>query len=799
MYRKFQNVFIVLCLCLPDVAVADLDKKLHLSLVMDNSGSMAGNDPTNLAPLTAHLITSIVDERHHMSLRLMAQRVKEKDKIRLNFSRRDNIRTQLENWCPRDGVQYARMFLDSFKSIRDTLLKHQGERTERIVISLTDGEYEPEEWTQKIFPRMHSFSQRTNSAVSIFHIGDVNRNIGKLIGERNVGYVSLGNLGRGKGCKSLGGERVERFFLKIFRGFLGSNALAVRNPNRVEFHPYATKAHLVAVGVRRDPQLKLRSAAKQGNARDVIAYTQNRCKRTKGCSSGYKLINISNVGQGPWKFDASRFDALFKVQEIGIDIKSSLTENINVGDKPEIEISLISTRTGKRIRNLGFLNKVQLTLKKSLNESPFLRLRTNSKGVFKGTISDNGRSIFTQAGDVSLYISLKDEPLNLAKKITRVVMPLAPDFKLSVEPENPSVGDVDIRAELYAKGLGNLPLPKSIGLNIYDSSGDKIETISMTRAKLGKYSGSYRFRDPGRYTLESVMSYGGEDVSTKLSVEIEGVVAIEIAPIEFAAMNNGEERVEELYISTDGSSGKHELQFDVQGLWGGEVQIKDEETGRYVSLDGYKIPFEGSEEIQRAIRFRHYSCSSTPEDFKIVGSTGADELYSVDVALAVTKPSWLRCQLPNIIAFILLLIAAYVVRGFIVPVRFNREHGILVHPGLPFFEKPFPPSRIKGRIGWYQDARVYLNSLGQQVGSRRQATVVLIASKAGIVIEALDAQCSQQDPVYSGGWRPLGYVYSVDDNQPSAISAKNSVKELVEFDSIYKYGRDSFFLKVTVI
>jgi len=144
---------------------------------------------------------------------------------------------------------------------------------------------------------------------------------------------------------------------------------------------------------------------------------------------------------------------------------------------------------------------------------------------------------------------------------------------------------------------------------------------------------------------------------------------------------------------------------------------------------------------------------------RVLSAAGAGQQLSIPIRVATAPLPWLRCLLPALIAAAALLLAAFLVWGFVSPARFPRRLGVILSPEEDLNEGFFQliRSRKGTGSGFYRDARAYLSTDFRLSGSRVGALVCLIAGSPRPRLKPLAGQpILRRKP--DGGWEPMGDV-----------------------------------------
>jgi len=124
--------------------------------------------------------------------------------------------------------------------------------------------------------------------------------------------------------------------------------------------------------------------------------------------------------------------------------------------------------------------------------------------------------------------------------------------------------------------------------------------------------------------------------------------------------------------------------------------------------------------------------------------------------------AWFVCLLPFLILAALLLLAAFVVWGFVSPARFPRTLGVVLSPEEDLNEGFLQLVRARKGTGsgFYRDARCFITADFRLSGKRNGALVGLVAGRPRPRFKLLDGQpILRRNP--EGAWEPLGETDSL--------------------------------------
>jgi len=141
---------------------------------------------------------------------------------------------------------------------------------------------------------------------------------------------------------------------------------------------------------------------------------------------------------------------------------------------------------------------------------------------------------------------------------------------------------------------------------------------------------------------------------------------------------------------------------------------------------------------------------------------GPDQRLDLRLRVATTPLAWFVCLLPFLILAALLLLAAFVVWGFVSPARFPRTLGVVLSPEEDLNEGFLQLVRARKGTGsgFYRDARCFITADFRLSGKRNGALVGLVAGRPRPRFKLLDGQpILRRNP--EGAWEPLGETDSL--------------------------------------
>lgn len=136
---------------------------------------------------------------------------------------------------------------------------------------------------------------------------------------------------------------------------------------------------------------------------------------------------------------------------------------------------------------------------------------------------------------------------------------------------------------------------------------------------------------------------------------------------------------------------------------------------------------------------------------------GPDQRLALRVRVATQPLPWFICLLPFLILGALLLLAAFIVWGFVSPARFPRTLGVVLSPEEDMNEGFFQLVRARKGTGsgFYRDARCFITPDFRLSGRRNGALVGLVAGRPRPRLKLLDGQAILRcNP--TADWVPLG-------------------------------------------
>lgn len=140
MLRRLALALLILaCLFIGGGAHAQTASRLRVILVLDASGSMAGNDPQKLVRVASKMLSDLADERDHVTVMSFGSKVTTLESA--PGSEHDKLRVAIETLGRTEScTDYAQALDAAAGKLGDTA---PGSSERRVVLFLTDGRFEP--------------------------------------------------------------------------------------------------------------------------------------------------------------------------------------------------------------------------------------------------------------------------------------------------------------------------------------------------------------------------------------------------------------------------------------------------------------------------------------------------------------------------------------------------------------------------------------------------------------------------------------------------------------------------------
>lgn len=346
--------------------------RLRVVLVLDASGSMAGNDPKKLVRVASKMLSDLADERDHVTVMSFGSTVKTLASAR--GSDHSALRTAIETLGRSEScTDYAQALEAAAGAFSGGA--PAGER--RVVLFLTDGRFEPvdargscsgfdqakEEDRQAIISRVDRANERfTAAGARVFTIG-----LGAAPTRAEHSAALLQRVASATGGRFLkAGEPrdVPRIFAQIFGALVGAPVMqeSLDRAKRTTVFTVpkgADRVHVVLV-----PEIPgdLEKVTLEHDGRPVAFET---AQIETGTSSSYRLARIESDAPGQYQLtgkDTGRIEVLV-IPDVGLSLRiEGVPKLLPEGEKIAGVVAL-RTRVGDPVKLTGdFLSQVIFTV-----------------------------------------------------------------------------------------------------------------------------------------------------------------------------------------------------------------------------------------------------------------------------------------------------------------------------------------------------------------------------------------------------------------------------------------------------
>ena len=599
------------------IAEADPTDGRYIGLILDDSSSMLRNDRAHLAPLTVHLISQLARSKDVLVLqRMVALSQSGSQPI---VEGKGAVQRTAKTWCPKEGRTDHTEFVSAFQALRDHVSHQPFDLSERVVLSLTDGEYTTEAWQDYIFPYAEKFISNTDIGMNIVHLSTpISATLEGRAQAAGLGYAKIRvhpeAIGQPNECSLFDTESLEAYFSGVFDGFLGAKAHFIKNPRIVRFHPYAERAFLIAVGVNQVPNLSLKSSTEMTTP---TSYVQRlNCplgvvfnpKPPPFCDSGYALLAMGRPGTKSYAFDISNYDVLFALGEIPLELDAELPSRAERGSFPLIRARLFDVRDAKlKVKDDAFLKTVRMTVAETRTGPSIMTLSYAGNGEFEGRLKvrTTGASVLSRAGPKEVFVRAVDRSLSFVQGVqTEVYIPRA---SLHVQVDRRCVARDSVPVEFklhigYAKTW-----PSNLSFEVETPSG-KSQNQSAAHQGGGIYTAVLVPEEVGVHTIRAHAMFETQHVQTEAQFDVLPYLELEIAPIELGRVVAGSTIAAALLGKVKESTGQHTLRVSLVDV-PSELEIEGKFEGVWQPLENIELRIDQVKHFAIELRARLSLCT----------------------------------------------------------------------------------------------------------------------------------------------------------------------------------------------
>ena len=364
------------------------ETRLRVVLVLDASGSMAGNDPKKLVRVASKMLSDLVDERDHVTVMSFGSMVKKLEAA--SGSEHGKLRSAIETLGRSEScTDYAQ----ALESAAGTFSGASPGNERRVVLFLTDGRFEPVNERgscigfdnaqpadrQVIVDRIDKATTRFSDAgARVFTIG-----LGSAPTRAQHSAAVLRKVAAGTGGQFLhakGPRDVPRIFANIFGALVGSPVMQEsidRGRQSVTFvvPKGADRLHVVLV-----PDIP-GDLDKVTMMREGTAVSFEPARIETGTSSSYRLARVIDSASGTYTLQgggAGRVDVLV-IPDVGLSLQiEGIPKVVPEGEVVAGHVAL-RTRAGDKVKLTSeFLSQVVFTVK--LGDGKVFDQRPNAVG-----------------------------------------------------------------------------------------------------------------------------------------------------------------------------------------------------------------------------------------------------------------------------------------------------------------------------------------------------------------------------------------------------------------------------------
>ncbi len=395
MLRRLSGMlvaFVALCCALAavsDVAAQEAAVRLRVVLVLDASGSMAGNDPKKLVRVASKMLSDLADERDHVTVMSFGSTVKTLASAR--GSDHSALRSAIETLGRSESCTDYAQALEAAAGVFSGAAP-AGER--RVVLFLTDGRFEPvdargscsgfdqarDEDRQAIIARVDAANTRFAAAgARVFTIG-----LGAAPARAEHSAALLTRVASATGGRFLkAGEPrdVPRIFAQIFGALVGAPVMQQtidRGRASLDFTipKGADGVHVVLVP---DRPADLDRVTLEHDGKGVPFET---AQIEAGTSSSYRLARIGRDAPGSYRLagkDTGHIEVLV-IPDVGLSLRIERVPALLPEGEKVAGVVALRTRAGDPVQLTGdFLSQVVFTVE--LDDAALFDQRPAADGV----------------------------------------------------------------------------------------------------------------------------------------------------------------------------------------------------------------------------------------------------------------------------------------------------------------------------------------------------------------------------------------------------------------------------------
>ena len=685
----------------------------HVSIIVDTSGSMDGNDKPRYTLQLSQIIADLLEPGDSLTvIRMPKSESRCSDgpdpalALSLNPADRGGFQAKLDTLLKFDTGTY---FAAPVHTAQADLDRHSNE--DRLLLFIAD-------------------SGGLGNCAS-----ELTEDLKKLHGQGvMIAAINLGGEGAFDGNPAFDlttgasdSEKLAKSVAGVYQKFIGAKEVQTGRVGatiEIELGPLVKDAYLV---VAADGQLSGMEAVKGNPKAGQVDLNHKGGGHAVGLDKrqrDYRIVRLHRPEAGVWRFRASGLKdtaGWMLLQDSALALRLASTPKAAQDISAPLEIELYDQDTGKRLATSpgGLQASVEAEGQKiELRDDGQDGDRKAGDGVFTAPVK------FNQAGKQRIRINLQSKLLDRHTEVEIEVEKVG----WTLQADAPSQAELDTPANLSVQAR---PAPTSLSpapvqtIEVYVDG--KVQASLRDDGKNGdaqagdnRYSGQWTPQAIGERNLEFRPVGGSRAQPVAATVKVVGSIRFGApVPVKLGRTGSNSQLQGRLELGA-GTVVKGEFTLDLNSAYHASGSSLEIDLGEgWVALDGHARPVSLNSKGPSSwpLRLRVGDCPAgvTAADRFTIEFAGADAngqpvRHSVPIELAITEDPWLHCWWPVLAAAAAALLTGIVIYGFWSPSRFSAKLGVVLSPEEDMNEGFFHPIRAQrgSGSGFYRDARVYI-------------------------------------------------------------------------------------------
>ena len=740
-WRNYFSALAVLLLVLA-LPFPALSAGRHVSLVIDTSSSMNGNDPRRYTLQLTQILADLLDQGDSLTVIRMpgtegscGGSADSSLALQWKSDERPGFQTMLDRMLAYDTGTY---FAVPIHTAMADLARHK--EKSRLLLFLADsGGLGP---CGAVLTEELSRLKAEGVMIAAINLG------GAGAFDHNPAFsFTTGAMDARELANAVG---------QVYQQFIGGKEVktgVVHDIIEVEIQPLARQAYLVVVADGEMGGVESLDGNPAAAEDDHNHKGGGHAVGLDGLRRDYRIVRLGRPEAGRWRFRVYGLSApagWMLLQDSALALRLVSSPKLAQGLTAPMEVELYDQDTGQRVADAS--RWPGLTASMAVDGQAVRFLDDGSNGDQKA-----GDGIYTallslgHAGKHRASLKLESQTLNrltdLELDVEAVVWRLQAQVPARVGIDSP----VTLTVEAQASPDAIAPVPLQ-NIEVTGSGGEKLASLrddgqgGDPSAGDNRYTGVWTPRQAGDQSLRFTGVGGGPAQSLTVPVRVVGTLQLP-DPIPVALGKTGSNSESQGRLDLTGTLVKGEYPLEVSSDFAASNSVLEIDLGQgWVALDASPKPLVLSQTGHRQwpLRLRVGDCSggvSAGQAFAIeLKGTDADGQplsHKIPLTLEIVEDPWLHCWWPLLAAGAGALLAGIVVHGFWSPSRFSGRLGVVISPEEDMNEGFFHPIRAQRGTGsgFYRDARAYIRQDYRLSGSAKAALACLRASGKRVQIK----------------------------------------------------------------